>query len=547
MARMLPERLPEEIRRDPSLRAEVKTYDALEAALGDEYLVGYDVPWVAAGWGGGVQEGQADFVVVHPDRGVLVLEVKGGEITRDKAGDWYSRDRFGHTHSIKDPFHQGLRTVKALMDKVREIPGFSHTRLSHANGVVFPDVTVPSRLLDPVVKRELVFDAEDLKTLKVRMKQCFDLLDRGPGAAPGVRGAAVLERIIAPTWTAKRLMSLDVRDAEEAIVSLSTQQMRLLRHIAGLRRAAIGGCAGSGKTLLAVEKAAQLASEGMKTALICFNRPLGDFLKGKNFETRPAFVGNIHVLLNLIPGVIPGSDWDWGRIAERVLDLPEDKVPKFDAIVVDEGQDFPPDGWLVVESLLRHASQGILYVFYDDNQALYADMQPDIFEALQPIRLTENWRNTKPIFDVVSRFYASQDVPECLGPSGQPVEVRTVPDSQLGPVLRSTLHELVHTEQIPPSDIIVLSPRKAATSAVPPGTRLGNFVLTERLDSPGNTIAFSTVHRFKGLERPVVILVEMEHAYPEKRSELFYIACSRARSHLVVLAGDAEVNRFVKG
>jgi hypothetical protein len=66
----------------------------------------------------GVCEGEADFLVLHPDLGMLVLEVKGGRIAFDgRTGAWTSTARDGRVYSIKDPFLQAQRSVKAIAAK----------------------------------------------------------------------------------------------------------------------------------------------------------------------------------------------------------------------------------------------------------------------------------------------------------------------------------------------------------------------------------------------------------------------------------------------
>jgi hypothetical protein len=59
-----------------------------------------------------VREGEADFLVLNPDLGMLVLEVKGGRIAFDgRTGAWTSTARDGTVYGIKDPFLQALRSI----------------------------------------------------------------------------------------------------------------------------------------------------------------------------------------------------------------------------------------------------------------------------------------------------------------------------------------------------------------------------------------------------------------------------------------------------
>src|SRR5262249_55031294 len=85
--------------------AERKVFRALHDGLSDGWTVLQSVSWLQRRPGDAASDGEADFVLVHPALGGLILEVKGGEIRFDSAtGCWFSRDRRGVAHEIKDPF-----------------------------------------------------------------------------------------------------------------------------------------------------------------------------------------------------------------------------------------------------------------------------------------------------------------------------------------------------------------------------------------------------------------------------------------------------------
>ncbi|MBA2278743.1 MAG: NERD domain-containing protein, partial [Chloroflexia bacterium] len=82
--------------------AERLLFGELGRQLPAEYTVLHGVTWLSRS-GGRARDGEADFLIVHPRHGVLVLEVKGGGIHREGAtGQWTSRDRHGTQHLIKD-------------------------------------------------------------------------------------------------------------------------------------------------------------------------------------------------------------------------------------------------------------------------------------------------------------------------------------------------------------------------------------------------------------------------------------------------------------
>lgn len=104
--------------------------------LEDDWLVFHSVAWqsVRAGRQG---DGEADFVLVHPRRGVVVIEVKGGEISIEQ-GIWYSRSHFGDVNRIKNPFDQAKDSKFALLRHLKEIcgPDFGATVWAESRGVV---------------------------------------------------------------------------------------------------------------------------------------------------------------------------------------------------------------------------------------------------------------------------------------------------------------------------------------------------------------------------------------------------------------------------
>ncbi len=100
--------------------------------------------------------------------------------------------------------------------------------------------------------------------------------------------------------------------------------------------------------------------------------------------------------------------------------------------------------------------------------------------------------------------------------------------------LRRALHELTAVEGVPVEEIVVLSTRGPQTSALTEGLRVGNLALTWGAAGPGQ-LPIRSVHAFKGLESPVVILAEPDRAHAANRDALLYVALSRAQHHVVVL------------
>src|SRR5262249_17934418 len=175
---------------------------------------------------------------------------------------------------------------------------------------------------------------------------------------------------------------------------------------------------GSGKTLLALDFAVTLASSGKRVLLLCFNRNLAAWLseqKAGDLRLTPSAgvfeIATFHSFaLTLarrtgiefeVPPDNPQPFWDDEAplLLEQALEVLRARGTPlaFDAVVVDEGQDFAPDWWVTVESLTRDGRDGRLYAFLDLNQSVrgVAGLPPVPFQAR--FRLTTNCRNTKSI------------------------------------------------------------------------------------------------------------------------------------------------------
>ena len=270
MARMFPSRP----KLDTKSQAELKLYKALQEALPDDYVVFHSVAWLARDPRSGAQDGEADFVIAHPTRGVLVIEVKGGRITYDgAAGRWYSNE-----HSIQDPFEQARGNKHSLLAKLKDLPYWRNRWLTIGHAVAFPDVVVKHDLrLD--APQDIILDARDLMALRSWVDAAFAYYSARDAQAggPGQGGVEELVRLLSPSWELRSPLGVEFAGEETAIIRLTEEQFNLLDFLSDQRRVAISGCAGSGKTTMAVEQARRLGQQGFRVLLTCFNRNLADF------------------------------------------------------------------------------------------------------------------------------------------------------------------------------------------------------------------------------------------------------------------------------
>lgn len=545
MAVMYPRLLPRYVQEDPKRAAERKVYAALERGLGDSFTVFFSVAWLSKRRGGRAWDGEADFVIAHPVEGILLLEVKGGRVGRDGAtGTWASMDRSGAVHEIKNPFEQARTSKYSLLEKMKEHPQWRNRRVELGHGVVFPDCNTPTGPLGPDAPIEIVAFASNLDRLGDKAQQIFAFwrAQHGPEFRLGADGVKILTQLLAGSFELRTPLGAALADDDRRIIELTEQQFRVLDVLRRQRRVTVLGGAGSGKTLLALEKAKRLATEGYRVLLTCFNRHLADYLHESAGGAHNLELRNFHKLCYdaTISAGVPMASSGGDRVYfERTL--PDallaalDKLEaRYDAIVVDEAQDFLESWWEPLQLCLSDPASGVFYVFYDANQRIYRRVTT-FPKDLVEISLSENLRNTKRIFDLANRFYDGDPVTP-LGPDGVEVEAVAVSAEWISRETSRMLHRLIKEEEIPAEEIAVLCGKAIERSVFGQVFKIGAFdVISSQQPEPGKVL-LQTIHGFKGLERRVVILTEIDDLPAGDSEGLLYVGITRARTHLAVVA-----------
>lgn len=542
MARIYPEHLPESITSDPGRQAECKVYSLLKT-LPDRYVVFYSVHWQAHSATWGVSEGEADFFIVHPDMGIIVLEVKGGGIRYDAFNDqWYSHSEGGNVYPIKDPIEQGRRNHYNLLKKLEALPGWPVGAINIWHAVCFPDTYTRGKNLKPDLPIEMVIDRQGLEDIQNSIRGLFQYLfgNNLIAGAPGQDRLRIIENYLAHSFELRTPLGVEIDYEDQKLVQLTEQQFYALSILGDRKRVAIGGCAGSGKTMLALEKARQFSQLGLNVLLTCFNAPLADYLRKRLPDVDIYHFHDLcrhaakHAGIQLQEKTWELSFYD-STLPETLLSAAGEIGRVYDAIIIDEGQDFRESYWIALESLLKE--DGYLYLFFDNNQNLY-DGAPEFGGLISepPFQLTQNCRNTQAIHNTVIKFHNNPLSLHCAGPVGRPPEVITYHGEEDGlRQLQKLLHQLVVEENIHPADITILTPRGRETTKLTSGTKLGNFQLSPHPSTERNVIQATSVYLFKGLEKKVIILTEIDSHTKYNPNMLMYVGCSRARTHLIIL------------
>jgi len=544
MARMY----PNQISPGTESHAEWQLYEAFRDGLDNDYSVFHSVAWQSLDGEGRPRDGEADFVIVHPQRGILVLEAKGGTIRWDPNTDqWTSTDQWGRSHDIRNPFAQVQYSKYALQDLLQVMLNMPQRRINVGHAVAFPDVVVGEILLGPDRPRCIILDATDLANLSGwigRTMAYWRGRESQRETALGEEAVQALVNLLGKSWELRPALWGEFVQEREQLIRLTEQQYLILDALQRQRRAAICGCAGSGKTMLAAEKASRLARQGFRVLLTCFNKNLAADLRVRLTPSSNLDIANFHALCydlaqraNVLPPKGDNERFFNQQLPEALMDAADLLDVRYDAIVVDEGQDFHEGWWIPLQTLLRDPDHGILYIFFDDNQRLY--VQHSTFPIQQPpYSLTVNCRNTRNIHQVVVKFYEAEVSPTARGPLGRPVEVVSYENPQsLRSVLQNILHRLIVDDKVPSDEIAVLTPRSLSKGRLLDGGVGGGLLFTDTWPPPAGQIYCTTIYDFKGLERAVVVLADIHRWPPEwdDMARLLYVGCSRARNHLIVL------------
>lgn len=490
------------------------------------------------------RRGEADFVLFHPRHGLLVWEVKGGGI-RFENNRWYSINNDG-THPIKDPVRQTDKAIGTLQDCWRRQLGSSF-RLPSGRNLVFPDTEADQVDLPVGLERRDLIDRNDLQALDAdALKRQFarwPCQDAVPMAA--MDHTRLVSKVLNPRFHLVPSPDAAIDWVESRLVQLTNHQSWALELLRFVPQLTITGGAGTGKTLLARQKAQDLLDEGKRVLVLCFNQNLGASLReglagalDEHGETLT--VATFHDFAREQVR-LAGGDWP---VPEEPGQLPafyENEVPTlleqalayngttYDALVIDEAQDFAPLWLLTLADALSDDPNVCL--FADPTQNLYGrdfELPTDIFERMPdyPFHLTHNCRNSAEIAQWLNERFEFASLPAGELPrAGEPVREHTWTSVEEQNTALIAAWDALMDKGLSSEQIAVLSPYRPEKSA-------GIKALIEA--RPKAQIESSTINAYKGLQSPYVLLVDMDTSGFASRQDLWYVGATRATVGLLV-------------
>ena len=547
MATFIPSIKPEDFNNSPG---EKDVYEALKL-LGRDYTIFYSLSWISIGNERTI--GEADFVIFHPAQGIMVIEVKSGEIEY-KNNTWIQTNRStGKTKEIS-PYDQARKSQFEILERLKkrgEKVKYRIPMLCYA--VWFPSIEYRQCDSYPMeATPEITFDAKTLLNAQSALEDGFAFWKEKLHFKSSVlndEDIRTVMDVMCPYFHAVPKLGKSINDAEEYYVRLTNQQVALLDFLVEQDTAVIHGLAGTGKTVLAIEKAKMLATEGENVLFLCFNSFLRDSLREN--ETIPGVVfHNAHSLAYEMMGK-PKSNIDAVlEEFEEYLEVVFDKENwEYKNVIVDEGQDLDDRLLNRLYDLVK-SKQGCFYVFYDNNQLIMKNQQPHWLEDAEcRLVLNKNCRNTVEIFKTACSIIGRDNLNFNEIHGYTPFMRFYTTENELTNIVEKFL-EKMKLEEVSADKIVILSASTVENSFIDVGRKYSGFSLADKKEN--GKILFTTIRKFKGLEAEAILIVDasMIGLKSDEDKRLLYVGASRAKNYLEIAmiqdVNDSDMGDYIR-
>ena len=502
-----------------------RMFYAAARELPEDYTVLYSYKFALDGFERDTSMHEADFVIVHPELGYAVVEVKQNPIGFHN-GEWHEL-KDGVAHPLhKDPVQQANTAMYAILHRYQALTHSPRFPLKIRYALCFPETHKYTGIVPAQLKALSVWTSQCLDKLETALVALFEGKQRPDREACNT----LVNKVLAPSFklysTLEDQLAIFNRSADKI---LTEEQERILDETEEDKRKIFLGAAGTGKSFVAMEKARRLAQNGHRVLLTCYNRALVDMYARdvrSPLVTACCFLDHMQALLGVTAPADDVETFYTQTLPDLALDycLNLAESEKYDAVIVDEGQDFRGQWFIILEAMLR--AEGCFYVFADPRQDLFGHSL-DSLQGMKVSRhkLTLNLRNAGPICGLLAQL-TGERVKGKLD-CGLPVNIFSWPDAQTEKrQVEKEIGRLV-SQGLRPERILILSPHRRENSSLAGLTKIKDWPLVDVTENK-HGIKFSTIRAFKGLEADVVFLIGLKASKACTGADI-YVGASRAK------------------
>ena len=501
-------------------QAETNLFYLFRTKLSNEFIVIHSFSWLSSfiSKQGYTDEKEIDFLILHEDYGILVLEVKGGLVKFDK----YSY--FSNGDSIKNPKIQAQGNMHALRDLIsQEI----HKNYTFGCAVSFPDIVfskesipIELRIYENPSCTNLLIDKSDLLNLEekiIKIMQYWKEKFKKYHSKSNFK--SIFEYLLAINPKELTLNDKIEYDNKQWLY-LSLEQKKYLRYLIDNDSMYISGRAGTGKTVLAIILSRYLKKEkNQKVLFLTFNNLISNRIKTE--LTLDTDVMTFHSFLNKnVPRTI-----DIINKSDEALDYIIGNVQnEYDTLIIDETQSLKLR-WLIKLKNYFLGNKKNVYLFADTIQSLFGEEKntdKSIMDELaieKSYTLTKNYRAPAKIHERLNEFFESNiELSSTREQTNK--DLFEVFDDEPRNKVEDALTYL-KGQNVSFTDVALLISGRAA----------GLASLKKDFYQKYPELTIETINKFRGMEIPIVIIVL---AFENDLNEL-YVAYSRATTQVIVI------------
>lgn len=502
--------------------------------------------------------GEIDFLYVC-ERGLLCVEVKGGQHIFRQDGIWYSTNKAGQDNEIKNPFKQAMDCQYALKRYLEDTYGKNSRQANYLVGyaVVFPECIFTGNGNDLVT--EVMFDGRySINQFGEYLNSVFDYWEKLEIERHYFHPQNLTNRdqnqivdLLCGDFSVVPSLSLELQQVERKMLQLTEEQYDILEDTEYNDRLIVQGVAGTGKSLLALEKVRECAAKEKRVLYLCYNSNMATYAKSSLKGADDCFI-TVSTFHALIQNTISDNSL-YKKTLDEVCRIFNDKktdVPIYDYLVIDEGQDLLLCD--VIDVLGCFISGGIekgkWIMFLDPNQNIFnrSDEYDFAWSYLREIAnpaiktLNYNCRNTEQI---ALRTAALTLIP--------PAKKLKIPGPNVKKIIYTSRNDFVSQFKkqvtsllsggISSKEIVILSRYRLGNSMLSGIGSVCNLTIDEcdnLLTKKNNTLNYFTIQSYKGLEASVVLLIDIDGFGSDTNRLLNYVAMSRAKAFLYMFFSE---------